>query len=172
MLRPNAGQHPTIAAVPTSALVGVNVAGFAVGPEMNVFLKSHAWVYPTLEAMHIVGIALLLGNLVALEIRVFGRAAALPVEALARLSLSLAMLGFTLATISGVVMFASQASELIANRAFIVKMALLTLAGCNAALFHSRQSLEKLDPTARAQMLLSTALWIGAVFSGRWIAYI
>ena len=42
-------------------------------------LQSHSWAYPALEAVHIVGIALLLGNLVALELRVFGRGAALPV---------------------------------------------------------------------------------------------
>jgi hypothetical protein len=39
-------------------------------------LQSLAWAYPALEAVHVVGIALLLGNLVALEFRVFGRAAA------------------------------------------------------------------------------------------------
>ena len=47
-------------------------------------LKSHAWAYPALEVVHIVGIALLLGNLVLLELRVFGRGAALPVKDLAR----------------------------------------------------------------------------------------
>jgi len=35
-------------------------------------LKTHAWAYPALEVVHIVGIALLLGNLVLLEVRVFG----------------------------------------------------------------------------------------------------
>ncbi len=46
-------------------------------------LRAHAWAYPALEVVHIVGIALLLGNLVALgEIRVWGGAAALPVKAL------------------------------------------------------------------------------------------
>lgn len=36
-------------------------------------LKTHAWAYPALEVAHIVGIAMLLGNLVLLELRVFGR---------------------------------------------------------------------------------------------------
>jgi len=54
-------------------------------------LTTIPWAYPALEATHIIGIALLLGNLVALEVRVFGGAAALPVPALARLSLTLAL---------------------------------------------------------------------------------
>ena len=134
-------------------------------------LQSHPWAYPALEVVHILGIALLLGNLVALELRVFGAAAALPVQALARLSLSLAVTGFGLAAASGLLMFASHPVELLANRLFVVKMGLLALAGCNAAWFHSRDALTKLDGLARTQMLLSSALWIGAVVCGRWIAY-
>lgn len=134
-------------------------------------LKAHVWAYPALEGAHIVGIALLLGNLVALEVRVFGRAAVLPIEALARLSLGIALTGFAVAAISGLLMFSTQPSELLANRAFLVKMGLLAAAGCNAAWFHARTSLKKLDLVARVQMLLSTAIWLGVVFCGRWIAY-
>ena len=134
-------------------------------------LKAHVWAYPALEVVHIVGIALLLGNLVALEARVFGRAAALPIDALARLSLGIALAGFSLAAGSGLLMFATQPSELIANRAFVLKMCLLAVAGCNAGWFHGRGSLRKLDLMARVQMLLSTAVWLGVVVCGRWIAY-
>ena len=77
--------------------------------------------------------------------RVFGRAAALPVQPLARLSLSIALSGFALAAASGSLMFATQPAELLANRAFIVKMGLLVAAGCNALWFHARGSLRKLD---------------------------
>ena len=134
-------------------------------------LQSTPWAYPALEAVHIVGIALLLGNLVALELRVFGRGAALPVDAMARLSLSIALTGFSLAAASGSLMFATQPAELLANRAFLIKMGLLLAAGCNALWFHARGSLRKLDPLARMQMLLSTAIWLAVVFCGRWIAY-
>ena len=138
---------------------------------MFAALQSHAWAYPALEAVHIVGIALLLGNLVALEMRVFGRAAALPVPAMARLSLSIALGGFTLAAASGGLMFATQPAELLSNRAFVLKMGLLLVAGCNAGWFHLRGSLRKLDALARIQMLMSTAIWLAVVFCGRWIAY-
>ncbi|RYF42245.1 MAG: hypothetical protein EOO25_07355 [Comamonadaceae bacterium] len=134
-------------------------------------IRSHAWAYPMLEVVHITGIALLLGNLVLLELRVFGRGAALPVEALARLSLAVAGCGFALAAASGLLMFASQPGELLANRAFTLKMLLLLAAGCNAAWFHGRGSLQRLDGLARAQMLLSTLIWLLVIGCGRWIAY-
>lgn len=135
-------------------------------------IKTHAWAYPALEIVHIVGIALLLGNLVLLELRVFGRGAALPVKDLARLSLSLALCGFGLAAASGLLMFASQPAELLSSRAFTLKMLLLMLAGCNAAWFHGRGSLVRLDGLARAQMLASTLIWLAVVVCGRWIAYL
>jgi hypothetical protein len=141
---------------------------------MNFFaaLKSSAWVYPALEVMHICGIALLLGNLVLLEIRVFGRGATLDVKSLAGLSLGVASVGFCLAAASGLLMFASQAPELLTNRAFTLKMILLMCAGCNAACFHGRASLNKLDALAKSQMVVSTLIWLAIVVCGRWIAYV
>ena len=85
-------------------------------------LRTHPWAYPALEVAHIFGIALLVGNLVLLEFRVWGSAALLPVRVLARLTLSLALAGFAVVGASGLLMFASQAGELLANRAFTLKM--------------------------------------------------
>jgi hypothetical protein len=45
------------------------------------------------------------------------------------------------------------------------------VAGSNAALFHARQSLDKLDGFARLQMLASTVIWVAIIALGRWIAY-
>ena len=135
-------------------------------------LKSSSWAYPALEVAHLCGIALLLGNLVLLEMRVLGRGAGLDVRALATLSLGIAAAGFLLAAASGLLMFASQAAELLTNRAFTLKMVLLTLAGCNAAWFHGRDSLGKLDAVARLQMVVSSLIWLAVVVCGRWIAYV
>ena len=150
-----------------SAVTPLDALSSALGP-----LRTHAFAYPTLEVLHILGIALLLGNLVLLELRVWGWGKALPVKELARLALLLALCGFALAAASGLVMFATQAGELLANRAFVIKMGLLMLAGCNAAWFHGRDSLMKLDATAKLQTLASTLIWIAIIFCGRWIAYL
>lgn len=139
---------------------------------MFAALKSHLWAYPALEMVHITGIALLLGNLVLLELRVFGLGAALPVKDLARLSLGLALSGFVIVAASGLLMFASQPAELLANRAFTLKMLLLFTAACNAAWFHGRGSLDKLDVWARVQMAVSTLIWLAILACGRWIAYL
>jgi hypothetical protein len=102
---------------------------------------------------------------------VWGAAGELPVAALARLSLGLALAGFAAVAASGLLMFASQPLELLANRSFVLKLGLISLAGLNAALFHARGGLQRLDAVARIQTLVSLGLWIGAIIAGRWIAY-
>jgi len=139
---------------------------------MFSWIIGHPWAYPALEVVHLVGIALLLGNLVLLELRVLGAAPALPLAPLARAELPLVAAGFALAVLSGLLMFAAAPAELLAKRLFIIKMGLLMLAGLNAMWFHARGSLQRLDGTARAQTLLSLGLWLVVVACGRFIAYV
>ena len=68
-------------------------------------------------------------------------------------------------------MASSQAGELIANRAFLLKMLLLAAAAGNALWFHGRGSLARADGLARLQTLISTGLWLAIILCGRWIAY-
>ena len=139
---------------------------------MLTALGAHPWAYPMLEVVHLIGVALILGNLVLLELRVFGWASALPIEPLARLSLGLVGLGFGLAVVTGLLMFGTQPGELLANRVFTVKMALIMMAGCNAGWFHARRSLQPQDTTARVSMLLSSVIWILVITCGRCISYV
>jgi hypothetical protein len=136
------------------------------------WLASNVYAYPLLEAAHITGIAMLLGNLVLLEVRVWGAARELPLPVLARWTLTLALSGFGIVAASGLLMFASQPQEMLANRAFVIKMGLIALAGCNAAWFHARGGVGRPDATARALTALSSGLWIAAIISGRWIGYL
>ena len=139
---------------------------------MFTWIASNPWAYPALEVLHIVGIALLLGNLVLLEVRVWGGAAALPLPALARAALPLVLAGFALCAASGLLMFASQPLDLLGNRAFVVKMGLLMAAGSNAAVFHARGGLQRLDLAARLQTVLSLGIWLAVIIMGRSIAYL
>ena len=135
-------------------------------------ILSHPWLYPALEVVHIVGIGLLLGSLVLVELRLWGRAAELPVRPLARFGLTLTLAGFALAAASGSMMFLSQPDELLANRPFLLKMALLLCVGLNAAVFHLRGGIARhAEGVARGQTLLSLGLWLGIIICGRSIAY-
>ena len=136
------------------------------------WIASHPIAYPALEMLHISGIALLVGSLVVLELRVWGFAAELPVKPLARLSLSVTLCGFGVVVASGLLMFAANPAELMTNRAFLIKMGLVQVAGLHAAWFHGRDSLVRCDALARVQTVLTMGIWLAAIICGRWIAYL
>ena len=123
------------------------------------WIASHAWLYPALEVVHLIGVALLIGNLTLLELRLWF-APANDVPAVQRAALALVLVGFGLAALSGLTMFASQPGEL-----------LLMLAGCNAAAFHARGGLARRDRLARIQTTVSLLTWLTILACGRWIAY-
>lgn len=135
-------------------------------------LRASPWAYPALEVVHLLGIALLLGNLLLVDLRLFGFASQLPLQWLGRAALPVALAGFALAAASGLLMFATQAFDLLANRAFTIKMGLLMLAGCNAAAFHARSGLARGDLLAKLQVGVSVLLWLAILACGRWIAYV
>jgi len=151
-------------------------AAFPAFPAFPAFagipwIAEHPIAYPALEVAHIVGIALLLGNLLALEVRVWGVAREIPLPALARLSLTLSLVGFGVAAMSGLLMFAAAPNDMLSNNSFLWKMGLLQLAGLNAAWFHARGGIARIDRMARAQTALSLGLWLTVIICGRWIAY-
>ncbi len=130
------------------------------------------WAYPALETVHIAAFATVFGALIVLELRVFGAAPAVPLPPLAKLAVPVALTAFAVAAAAGVLMLMSNASELIFNRAFQIKLGLILVAGANAWWFHRRGSLARHDGLAKAQSLLSLLLWLGVITSGRLIAYV
>jgi hypothetical protein len=119
----------------------------------------------------LLGVSLILGNLVLVDLRIFGLGTSLAAEDLARLALPLVLLGAGLCALSGLLMFSTQAADLLANRVFSLKMLLLMLAAGNAVWFHVRGSLRRLDRTARWLAFTSLVLWLITLGLGRWIAY-
>ena len=141
-----------------------------------VWLRSAPVVYPTLEALHIIAIAITFGSLWIVELRLMGvrlfGLGSIDVRTLATATLPWTLLGFTLAAMVGSLMFLARASDLIGNGAFLTKMLLLFTVGTNAAILHSRGPLDPENLFTRGQALFSLLLWIGIIFCGRWIAYV
>jgi hypothetical protein len=81
---------------------------------------------------------------------------------------------------AGFLMFSADATSLISNRAFVVKMVLLMLAATNAAAFHlgSFRSVEQWDMgttaprSAKLHAGVSLFIWLGVITCGRLIAYV
>ncbi len=151
--------------------VGAALAAIEAWPLSDAIRRS-VWAYPALETIHIAAFATVFGALMLLELRVFGAAPAVPLSPLARLAVPVALTAFAVAAAAGFLMLISNASELILNRAFQLKLGLIVTAGANAWWFHRRGSLALHDGVAKAQSLLSLLLWLGVIACGRLIAYL
>ena len=142
------------------------------GSAFAEWLRTAPWAWPVVEALHIVGFALLFGSIVLVDLRVLGAGAALDVRALARFALPATRAGFALAVATGLPMAVAQAAELWFNRAFRLKLLLLAVALCNVLWFHARRGLDRRDAFAKGQALLSLACWFLIILAGRGIAYV
>jgi len=145
---------------------------------VGVLVAESLWGYPLLETIHSVGMAMLIGSLGLINLRVLGVKAELPLLATQQL-LPLAWLGFTLNAISGSLLFSSDAVYFFESYTFRIKMVLILLGGLNAALLGQRvfrqaaASAPAPPPTASTKWIAATSLvfWFGAVCAGRLIAY-
>lgn len=142
-------------------------------------MRESLWLFPAVEIVHILGFALLLGTIFALDLRILGwRMAAVPVEQLAALTLPLSIAGFLLAAPAGIMLLTTEAVHIGQNPAFLVKMGLIGLAGLNALLLHlgawrSAAGWQEQTPVAaRAAAAASLLLWLGVLIAGRMIAYL
>jgi hypothetical protein len=141
---------------------------------------SGPWTYPLVNLTHLLGVALLLGSIVVLDLRLLGLWRAAPLAALARPTLSVAILGLCLALPSGLALLSAQASEYAVNPFLAVKLAAVGLGLVNVlALRRSAawRALEQADAdSAQRRRLalgggLSLACWLAAVSAGRLIGY-
>ncbi|MBP9930827.1 MAG: hypothetical protein KBF63_16230 [Rhodoferax sp.] len=137
-----------------------------------VWLRVNPYAYPTLETLHIIGLALVFGTLWVVDLAILGWLRGIDLQQLLRRVLPWTLLGFALATASGLTMFTSNVGDFIANPAFVLKMGLLFVAGTNAAVLHARGPIAPANRRTRLQAALSILIWIAVIACGRWIAYV
>jgi hypothetical protein len=145
-----------------------------------VAMRQELWLYPVVEIVHIVGFVTLVGSIAVLDLRLLGFSRTISTRQLARHVLPWTLGALILIVPTGLLMFMAHASDLIANRAFLLKLALIAAAGVNAALFHtgSFRTVERWDcaaaspPAARIHAALSLILWVSVIACGRLLAYV
>jgi hypothetical protein len=151
----------------------------ALGQAMRQWL----YLYPAVETVHIIGIALLFGSIAVLDLRLLGVSRSIPARRLAWHVLPWSVASFLLIVPSGLLMFVAHASEFIGSPVFAIKMCLIMAALLNAAIFHAvtfrtadvwdSEEMRNLPPppSARLAGALSLLLWASVITCGRLLAY-
>jgi hypothetical protein len=133
--------------------------------------------YPTILTLHTVGLALLVGASVAVDLRLLGVARAMPLEALAPL-FPIMWIGLAINTASGVLLFMADAVRKAGQPVFLIKLA--CIAGAVMVVLMMRGRVMRPSTTGppaasthpRALALASLVLWAGAIAAGRLVAYL
>lgn len=112
----------------------------------------NSWIFPALEALHVVGLALLVGTIVLDDLRTLGATQAAGRPQLMRM-------GLWLMVLTGIPMFLSGYERYRENPAFIVKMAALAVALGIHHTWHKRAT--------RASAIASLALWTFVILAAR-----
>jgi len=142
-------------------------------------MRKSLWLFPAVETLHIIGLALLVGSIAVLDLRLLGFSRTIPVRRLAAHVLPWSLASFLLIVPTGLAMFVAHVGDYISSTTFVLKICLIMAAGVNAAVFHAGvfRSVQSWDvhvmppPAARVSAALSLLIWMSVIACGRFLAY-
>lgn len=145
---------------------------------LALWVGESLWAYPFLLSLHVVGLAILVGIFVMLDMRLLGSFSKIRIDSFLP-AVKFAWIGFVLNALSGALLFTSQASYFITNRPFLIKISMI-FAGAILAAIIQRKLRDAKDADGnwnitggtKTVAALSLTMWIGAIITGRLIAYL
>lgn len=156
--------------------------GFLMWLEHNGFStwvheSTSLFAFPGILLLHTIGMALVVGIAAAIDLRILGFAPALPIAPMERF-LPVLWVGFWINTGTGVVLFAVSATKRATQMDFLLKMLFIALAVMTVRMIQKRvfrdPSIDAGPLSTRAKVLAGTSLlfWVGAIVTGRLLAYV
>ena len=143
-------------------------------------IRENDTLFPLIESVHVVAVSLVVGSILALDLRLLGFASiGRPVSRFANAILPVTWAAFAIAATTGFLLFISNASKYLSNGYFDAKIILICAAGLNMIVFHAIgardmprwEKLARPPFPARAAGAISILLWIAVVVCGRWIGF-
>ena len=150
-----------------------------IAVNLGAIVVTLPWTWPILETLHFIGLCMLLGGLLVIDLRLLGYNRLIPTVASHDI-LPIVYAGLGINTITGILFFFGDPHRYFVNISFQLKMLLYVLAGLNALWYQLKLS-PRIDalpaggmlPTeARLVGILSLGLWFGVLILGRLIPYL
>ena len=168
-------RHPEIVAAGAAASAPSWPSPAAMGA---AFVLDHPWVWPICEVFHFVGLCLLFGVTLLVNLRLAGFISGFPLADLNRL-LPWAVAGLGINIVTGMLFFLAAPEQYTQNSAFTWKMGLVLLGGLS--LLYPTMFDEEPDSafdilhaamTRRLIGVCSLVIWIAVIFFGRFLPYL
>jgi uncharacterized membrane protein len=144
---------------------------------MGAWVRDSRWIFPAIEAVHIVALCILFGAILMLNLRLLGvTMKKKAVAALARELSPWVLVSLIIILASGILLFASEAMKAYASVPFQVKMLFLF----GAMIFHytlygrlTKSSDSSIGPVwGKLAAIISILLWLGVGLGGRGIGFL
>jgi len=171
-------RHPEIRDVPWNLTYDQTVAPMGrLGREAGLFVTGKTWMWPACETLHFIGLSLLIGVVLAIDLRMLGVMKNVSFPSLHRL-LPWAILGFGLNTVTGMAFFLGLPTQYTGNIAFYWKLVLVLLAGTNALFLTMLDGAWDLRVGEDASFTLkfvagsALVLWVGVMYFGSMLPFI
>jgi hypothetical protein len=139
-------------------------------------IRNSSWLFPVIEAFHLLGLAVIGGAVLVVDLRLFGFGLRRqPVAQLARDAQPWLIVSLMVMVATGALMFTSEAIKCYYHPAFWMKMTSLFLA--IVFTFTVRRKVTMADETRMGPLwsklvaLVSVTLWSGVGIGGRWIGF-
>jgi hypothetical protein len=147
---------------------------------LSVFILESEWAFPTIESVHVIAIALVVGTISIVDFRLLGLASTKRgFTELSHEVLPWTWVAFAVAVSAGLLLFISHATEYFGNTAFRIKLLLILLAGFNMIYFHlfTCRNVSEWDRRSTVPLSgriaggISLLCWIAVIGFGRWIGF-
>ena len=138
---------------------------------LALWVGTSLWAYPVLLSAHITGLAVIVGIIAMRDFHLLGFINGVTEANFLELK-KLAYCGFLINGISGIMLFASQASYLSTNLPFLVKLFFIGSGMLLASKIYEKIEKNTSRTSTKILAILSLISWFGAITAGRLIAYI
>ncbi len=147
---------------------------------LAIWVGESLWGYPIMLGMHAIGLAIVVGIFVVLDLRILRLIRGVSFHAFLSLY-RLAWIGLLFNALSGSALFTSQATTFVESAPFLIKISAV-ISGVIVGIFIQRRLKSRaadwdyadtnIESSTTALAVLSLVCWIGAIFAGRLIAYL
>jgi hypothetical protein len=137
-------------------------------------IRQSLWLFPVVEAGHLLGLCLLGGSVLLVDLRMLGLGLRQPVAHVARDMRPWLTTAIVVMLATGIPLFLSEAVKCYYNTSFWVKITTLPVAIVFTYAVRERIARRTAGgPTSRTKIvaLVSIALWVTVAAAGRWIGF-
>lgn len=155
----------------------MDLLGSIAGWPGAAFLRGNGDAYAAVNAAHILGLGLLVGAALPMDLRLIGAFRSVPAAVVVPFLSRVAGAGLALAVLTGLWLWSVNPVGYWANPAFRLKLVLLAGALAMVAAQHLNPVFRALrdggavTPSVRVTAALSGCLWLAVLASGRWIGF-